>query len=105
MDNVLQDMVQRLRAIELLLRTQNELITGVLGELQQTRLRAEATEFHGILSSPVDPSHRTNVRDRAPDCITGRTASDPSKSPSSLSQPNRTESVSSSENLSFRRRL
>jgi hypothetical protein len=61
MDNVLQDMVQRLRTIELLLRTQNELITGVLGELQQTRLRAEATEFHGILSSPVDPS-RTNVR-------------------------------------------
>ena len=28
MDNVLQDMVQRLRAIELLLRTQNELITA-----------------------------------------------------------------------------
>ncbi len=26
MDNVLQDMVQRLRAIELLLRTQNELL-------------------------------------------------------------------------------
>ena len=30
MDNVLQDMVQRLRAIELLLRTQNELLTRVL---------------------------------------------------------------------------
>ena len=29
MDNVLQDMVQRLRAIELLLRTQNELLTRV----------------------------------------------------------------------------
>ena len=62
MDNVLQDMVQRLRAIELLLRTQNELITGVLGELEQTRLRAEATEVHGLLSSPIDPNHRTNVR-------------------------------------------
>ena len=62
MDNVLQDMVQRLRAIELLLRTQNELITGVLGELEQTRLCAEATEVHGLLSSPVDPNHRTNVR-------------------------------------------
>ena len=62
MDNVLQDMVQRLRAIELLLRTQNELITGVLGELEQTRLCAEATEVRGLLSCPVDPSHRTNVR-------------------------------------------
>ena len=37
MDNVLQDMVQRLRAIELLLRTQNELLTRVLPELEQTR--------------------------------------------------------------------
>ena len=62
MDNVLQDMVQRLRPIELLLRTQNELITGVLGDLDQTRLCAEATEVHCVLSSPVDPSHRTNVR-------------------------------------------
>ena len=61
MDNVLQDMVQRLRAIELLLRTQNELITGVLGELEQTRLCAEATEVHGVLSSPVDRSQRSNV--------------------------------------------
>jgi hypothetical protein len=30
MDNVLADMVQRLRAIELLLRRQNELLTKVL---------------------------------------------------------------------------
>ena len=37
MDNVLQDMVQRLRAIELLLRTQNELLTRVLVELEQLR--------------------------------------------------------------------
>ena len=37
MDNVLQDMVQRLRAIELLLRTQNELLTRVLAEVKQTR--------------------------------------------------------------------
>ena len=37
MDNVLQDMVQRLRAIELLLRTQNELLTRVLDELEQTQ--------------------------------------------------------------------
>ena len=35
MDNVLQDMVQRLRAIELLLRTQNELLTRMLADLQQ----------------------------------------------------------------------
>jgi hypothetical protein len=36
MDNVLQDMVQRLRAIELLLRTQNELLTRMLADLEQT---------------------------------------------------------------------
>ena len=44
MDNVLQDMVQRLRAIELLLRTQNELLTRVLAELAQidTRRRARS---------------------------------------------------------------
>jgi hypothetical protein len=35
MDNVLQDMVQRLRAIELLLRTQNELLTRMLADLEQ----------------------------------------------------------------------
>ena len=35
MDNVLQDMVQRLRAIELLLRTQNDLLTRMLADLQQ----------------------------------------------------------------------
>ena len=46
MDNVLQDMVQRLRAIELLLRTQNELLTRVLGELRQgdARRRARSVE-------------------------------------------------------------
>jgi hypothetical protein len=35
MENVLADMVQRLREIELLLRTQNELLTRVLTELEQ----------------------------------------------------------------------
>ena len=35
MDNVLQDMVHRLRAIELLLRTQNELLTRMLADLEQ----------------------------------------------------------------------
>ena len=44
MDNVLQDMVQRLRAIELLLRTQNELMSRVLGELEQTRLCAKESQ-------------------------------------------------------------
>jgi hypothetical protein len=37
MENVLADMVQRLREIELLLRTQNELLTRVLTELEQIR--------------------------------------------------------------------
>jgi hypothetical protein len=32
MDNVLTDMVQRLRAIELLLRTQNELLSKMIAE-------------------------------------------------------------------------
>lgn len=44
MDNVLQDMVQRLRAIELLLRTQNQLLTRVLAELEQTRRCAEESK-------------------------------------------------------------
>jgi hypothetical protein len=35
MDNVLQDMVHRLRAIERLLRTQNELLTRMLADLEQ----------------------------------------------------------------------
>ena len=43
MDNVLQDMVQRLRAIELLLRTQNELLTSVLVEPEQNERCAEAS--------------------------------------------------------------
>jgi hypothetical protein len=36
MDNVLDDMVQRLRAIELLLRTQNELLTRMLAEIENS---------------------------------------------------------------------
>jgi hypothetical protein len=47
MDNVLQDMVQRLRAIELLLRTQNELLTRVRDELEQTRRCVEASKVGG----------------------------------------------------------
>ena len=43
MDNVLQDMVQRLRAIELLLRTQNELLTRVLTEHEQNSRYKEAS--------------------------------------------------------------
>ena len=58
MDNVLQDMVQRLRAIELLLRTQNELLTSVLVEVEQNgrkqtndlaRLRLDRTNMPGKL--------------------------------------------------------
>ncbi len=58
MDNVLQDMVQRLRAIELLLRTQNELLTRVLAaELKQTRPYAEASKVDGVLPAPAEPYH------------------------------------------------
>ena len=56
MDNVLQDMVQRLRAIELLLRTQNELLTRVLAGLEQIRRCAEASKGD-VLPAPVEPSH------------------------------------------------
>ena len=58
MDNVLQDMVQRLRAIELLLRTQNELLTRVFDELEQNRRCAEAS---GVRPAPAEPSYRTNM--------------------------------------------
>ena len=57
MDNVLQDMVQRLRAIELLLRTQNELLTRVLAELEQNRRYAEASKVVGVLPAPAEPYH------------------------------------------------
>ena len=57
MDNVLQDMVQRLRAIELLLRTQNELLTSVLAELEQTRRCAEESKVDGALPAPVKLYH------------------------------------------------
>ena len=39
MDNVLADMVNRLRAIELLLRTQNEVLSSVLAELEHMSRR------------------------------------------------------------------
>ena len=55
MDNVLQDMVQQLRAIELLLRTQNELQTRVLAELEQTRRCAEESKVDGV---PAEPYHQ-----------------------------------------------
>ena len=58
MDNVLQDMVQRLRAIELLLRTQNELLTRVFDKLEQNRRCAEAS---GGRPAPAEPSYRTNM--------------------------------------------
>ena len=59
MDNILQDMVQRLRAIELLLRTQNELMSRVLGELEQTRLCAEASQ----VARKRQPSRRAMAGD------------------------------------------
>jgi hypothetical protein len=40
MDNVLTDMVQRLRAIEILLRTQNELLVKVIGSGSLTPAKA-----------------------------------------------------------------
>ena len=61
MDNVLQDMVQRLRGIELLLRTQNELLTVVPAKWEQNRRYAEASKVVGVLPVPADPSHRTNM--------------------------------------------
>ena len=57
MDNVLQDMVERLRAIELLLRTQNELLARMLAEPEQNRRRAEASGVR----PPPEQSYRTNM--------------------------------------------
>ena len=57
MDNVLQDMVQRLRAIELLLRTQNELLTRVLAELEQTMRCEEECKVDGVPPAPAEPYH------------------------------------------------
>ena len=42
MDNVLEDMVQRLRAIELLLRTQNELLARMLARVEQISTKANS---------------------------------------------------------------
>ena len=50
-------MVQRLRAIELLLRTQNELLTRVLAELEQKRRCAEESKLGSVLPAPVEPCH------------------------------------------------
>jgi hypothetical protein len=57
MDNILQDMVQRLRAMELLLRTQNELLTRMLAELEQTRRCAEESKVDGVLPTPAKSYH------------------------------------------------
>ena len=61
MDNILQDMVQRLRAIELLLRTQNELLIRVLAELEQTRRCAEASK----VGPERQPSRRAMAGDNS----------------------------------------
>jgi hypothetical protein len=58
MDNVLQDMVQRLRAIELLLRTQNELLTRMLADLEQI---TDST----TVSNRSDSKVRERIRKRA----------------------------------------
>lgn len=42
MDNVLQDMVHRLRAIELVLRAQNELLTRMFAQLENMGASAGA---------------------------------------------------------------
>ena len=59
MENVLADMVQRLREIELLLRTQNELLTSALAELEQIRHCTNARKENG---SRVVPSVPTKTR-------------------------------------------
>ena len=58
MDNVLQDMVQRLRAIELLLRTQNELLARVFAQPEQNGRYAEASV---VRRAPAEPSYRTHM--------------------------------------------
>jgi hypothetical protein len=55
MDNVLQDMVQRLRAIELLLRTQNELLARMLAGLEQ-------------ITDIKTASNRSDYKDRERNC-------------------------------------
>ena len=55
MENVLADMVQRLREIELLLRTQNELLTSALAELEQIRRCANARRQKGSQVVPPEP--------------------------------------------------
>ena len=58
MDNVLQDMVQRLRAIELLLRTQNELLARVFAQPEQNGRYAEAS---GVRRAAAELSHRMKM--------------------------------------------
>jgi len=58
MDNVLQEMVQGLRAIELLLRTQNELLTRALVEPEPNRRRAGASNVGEVRPAPAEPYHQ-----------------------------------------------
>ena len=58
MDNVLQEMVQRLRAIELLLRTQNELLARVFAQPEQNGRYAEAS---GVRRAAAELSYPMNM--------------------------------------------
>jgi hypothetical protein len=62
MDNVLQDMVQRLRAIELLLRTQNELLARVFAQPKQNGRYAET---RGVRRAAAELSSDENARKAA----------------------------------------
>ena len=63
MDNVLQDMVQRLRAIELLLRTQNELLTRVLAEVKQNKaMRGGEQKKLRLLSRTITPNRKRRTK-------------------------------------------
>jgi hypothetical protein len=84
MDNVLQDMVQRLRAIELLLRTQNELLTGVLAELVPGR--CEERKVGGVLPAPAELGAATT---RLPTSSPTRTAKGNGQGPGEVSWLNR----------------
>lgn len=61
MDNVLTDMVQRLRAIELLLRTQNELLSKMIAEWNRSdhpTLALEQARSSNFQQNRVTPGGR-----------------------------------------------
>ena len=65
MDNVLQDMVQRLRAIELLLRTQNESLTSVaVGSRNRTSDGAEANGVRCLCPAKLSTNMPGRLRAR-----------------------------------------